>query len=284
MDNSQQPLFSIIIPTQGGSRIADCIQSVKALACDLNLELIVVAEFSEQLDFIKTKFAEGNWLKLTTSNSPGVSSARNHGLAMAKGQYFILIDDDCDIANWTLLNSIIDKIESNPQVIHGGGYSLKNPASYWAKVYNLTNRIWLERGVKSDGYTLHLLGGFMFAHANLLPKVKFNPELHWGGEEKEMLRNLSVRGTHGILHKDMCIEHQDDSGFKKMIRRAFYHGYVAGRRNLQSHKSVSCTFPAHLILGLGIFYFCSRAGILLGKWDEMKSRKEVTVPTNSPVA
>jgi glycosyltransferase involved in cell wall biosynthesis len=284
LDDSLQPLLSVIIPTQGAPQLEKCIQAGQALKKHCNLELIIIADNEKQISSVQSRFRLEKFIVFTTSGSAGVSAARNRGLEIAQGQYFLLIDEDCYLQDLEFLNELVLHAQKDPEALHGGGYRLIGPQSYWARVYNWTNHQWLRMGTNSQGHQVHLLGGFMFGHSSIQSRVRFNPLMLWGGEEKEMMLRLISLGIHGAFHPDFAIAHDDHTGIKKLIKRAFYQGYAAGFRKLQSSQKMKMQIPLKMIPGLAIFYCCSRVGILLGTLVEYKNRKPVTVPNNSPAA
>lgn len=90
------PLVSVIIPIYNvGSFIDNCIRSVLAQSHD-NLELILVNDGSpDDSGAICDGYAESDErINVVHKDNGGVSSARNAGLDVAKGDYILFIDGD----------------------------------------------------------------------------------------------------------------------------------------------------------------------------------------------
>ena len=90
-------LFSIIIPTRNpvNAFFDECIESIKKQTIN-NYEIIVVANDCNDcsLLFIKHIIEKTDNAKLFITKEKGVSRARNKGIAEAKGNYIIFLDDD----------------------------------------------------------------------------------------------------------------------------------------------------------------------------------------------
>jgi glycosyltransferase involved in cell wall biosynthesis len=259
LDDSSPPLISVIIPTLGSSALAECLASAEKALAGIAYEILVSKDCGL-----------------------GVSEARNRGLLKAKGQYFLILDDDCLLESSELTQKIISRATEENH-LHGGVYSLKPAASYWAQVYSLVNNLWLDRGQTDKGFHQHLLGGFLFGSKLIKNQIRFSTELKWGGEEKELLQRLESQDIYGKLHKDLVILHSDNSGFSKFIKRAFFHGWAAGEFDLQSPspRQSSVSFPWILLPGLALFYVFSRSGLFLGKLKSIFGIREKAA-TSSP--
>jgi len=89
-----QPLISIIIPTYNyGEYLSKAIQSV--LAQNENCELIIIDDGSTDntQEIIKNNYDDSKLSYIYQENA-GVSSARNHGISIAKGDYLLFLDAD----------------------------------------------------------------------------------------------------------------------------------------------------------------------------------------------
>jgi glycosyltransferase involved in cell wall biosynthesis len=88
-------LISVIIPTfNRENTLARAIKSVTAQTLD-NWELIIVDDGStDRTAEVVSKFMDSDRIYYYIQNNKGVSSARNYGAALAKGDYLIFLDSD----------------------------------------------------------------------------------------------------------------------------------------------------------------------------------------------
>lgn len=260
MDDSRQPLISVIIPTVHSRTLELCLASARQALAEVSHEIIVVPD-----------------------QGFGVSEARNQGLEKATGQYFLLIDDDCMLESPVFVRQIIERARTK-EALHGGRYNLRLPASYWAQTYAVVTELWLQRGQGPKGSHKHLLGGFLFGSRIIKNQMNFAHHLKWGGEEKELLMRLSQIGIKGQLHSDLKISHIDESGIGKFVKRAVLQGIAAGLHDLYTpfRKHYSASIPVLLWPGLILFFMFSRIGILAGKVKSIfgsKSKMAESSPT-----
>lgn len=110
--------LSIVIPCYNVEKYLEaCIKSVIESKCD-NIEIILVNDGSTDstLDIINKYSKEYSFIKVVDKSNGGLSSARNAGIKVSKGDYITFIDSDD-----TIDSSIIKKILN---VIDKGDYDL----------------------------------------------------------------------------------------------------------------------------------------------------------------
>lgn len=221
------------------------------------------------LKSLKESFPE---FRFVQSESRGVSHARNLGLQNARGDVFLLIDDDCIVESTAFLSEVIER-SRNSSFVNGGGYRLKESVGYWGRVYQAVNVLWLRSGKSAKGQ-IHLLGGFIFGAMKLRPFVNFPGNMPWGGEEKAMLLALeNSTEFSGCWHPDLNILHLDSSDTAALVRRAFYQGVAAGKHGLTSPMTRDFSgISFGLLPGLCVFFLISRLGVLLGRGEQALRR------------
>jgi glycosyltransferase involved in cell wall biosynthesis len=104
----QQPLVSVVIPTIRPQGLVRCVKSLLGTGYP-NLEVLAV-------DNRPSRAAAGMVESLTADHGvrylheprPGVSNARNTGLAAARGEYVALVDDDMEVDRWWLHNLVAE--------------------------------------------------------------------------------------------------------------------------------------------------------------------------------
>ncbi len=275
MGNPQTPSLSIIIATKEGRHLGRCLQALQGLPDVQSYEVLVIVDEaleSSKITELKQEFSD---FQFYLSHLGGVSNARNLGLRISKGRYFIFLDDDCLIENPEIIARIFE-ISAEENRVHGGSYILKGKSNYWNRVYQAVNQLWLRSG-QTDRGQVHLLGGFIFGSAVIKAAIVFPAELRWGGEEKEMLLNLERQTSFsGRWHSDFSITHIDESNFDVFAKRAYRQGVAAGKRNLSGALKFDLSgLAVSLIPGLILFLILSRVGILRGKIEQVWSKASV---------
>jgi glycosyltransferase involved in cell wall biosynthesis len=109
------PTVSIITPAYNAEcYIAEAIESVLAQTY-IDWELLVVDDGSADETAKIVKSFSDTRITLIQQENHGVSSARNKGLELAKGQYITFLDAD-DVLPLDSLRSRIDHLDNNPDV------------------------------------------------------------------------------------------------------------------------------------------------------------------------
>src|SRR5713101_4563476 len=100
----QQPTFSLIIPTyQRPDQLSTCLEALAQLDYPRDrFEVIVVDDGSETpLETVVAPFCDQLVVTLLRQANAGPATARNTGVARARGQFLAFTDDDCSPApNW----------------------------------------------------------------------------------------------------------------------------------------------------------------------------------------
>lgn len=120
------PLFSILIPVYNrGKLITETIDSVLNQSYK-DFEIIVVDDGSTD-DSVEVLRSYGDKITLLQQNNSGPEVARNLAAANAKGGYFVFLDSDDLLLEWTLETyaKIILKYEQ-PAVVLGKLFPLRN--------------------------------------------------------------------------------------------------------------------------------------------------------------
>lgn len=117
------PLVSVIVPYYNhGEYIEECINSILA-STYLNIEVVVVNDGSTGTFSIqKIKELEGkhNKVRIYHQENGGPSLARNTGMEIAKGDFFVFLDGD-DLIEKNTISICMDVFNSSPEttVVYG---------------------------------------------------------------------------------------------------------------------------------------------------------------------
>ena len=129
MNQSDRPLVSVIIPAYNAEKwIAECIGSVAAQTYT-NWECIVVDDGSAdntRAAAEKMKTACGERLTVLSKPNGGAASARNAGLAVAKGEYVVFVDAD-DLALPQELEFAVQAVKESPDALVIWDYTHEAP-------------------------------------------------------------------------------------------------------------------------------------------------------------
>lgn len=111
------PLVSIVITNyNGGQILLDCIESLKKLEYP-NFEVVLIDDRSSDGSFEDAIENKGK-LKLKHSRSKvnlGFAGANNAGLAMAGGEYILLLNNDTTVAP-DLLDKLVSRMKKDPEI------------------------------------------------------------------------------------------------------------------------------------------------------------------------
>jgi GT2 family glycosyltransferase len=138
---SPQPAVSVVVPTcNRPSTLLPCIDSILASSVP-PLEVIVVENRpvgSVVAAALAARYGEDPRVRYREEGKPGVSRARNRGLAAAKGAIVAFVDDDVLVdPEW--LAQLTLAFEENPQAACVTGQilplELESPAQLWVEQY-----------------------------------------------------------------------------------------------------------------------------------------------------
>lgn len=103
--------LSIIIPAYNTGQYLENLLAVLQKQITEEVEIIVVDDGSRE------PVQEHDFVKLIRQQNKGVSSARNRGLAKAKGKYIVFIDSD-DMVSEDYIAQIFKSIETEPDTVY----------------------------------------------------------------------------------------------------------------------------------------------------------------------
>src|ERR1700761_7775050 len=152
-----QPLVSVIIPVFNSERyLAETVSSVLNQTYK-NIELILVDDGSEDGSLALAHTFESEHVKIFHQPNNGASSARNKGLAQAKGEYIQYLDAD-DLLSANKIEQQVIVLQKNP------GYICTCPTAYFQDEEDFSNKKPTEHWIKNGAadpvdFLIKLYGG-----------------------------------------------------------------------------------------------------------------------------
>ncbi len=234
----QQPTFSIIIPTyQRPEKLSVCLQALRRLDYPRDrFEVIVVDDGSTTaLETVVAPCCEQLVVTLLRQSNAGPATARNTGVAYAKGQFLAFTDDDCSPApNW--LRTLAARFAVTPTDAIAGQTLNALPDNPYATASQLLvsflftyhsvglNQVyfWTTNNLALSADTFRALGGF-------------DPSFPLaGGEDWELCRRWVAQG-YGIRYApEVVVHHAHWLDWQMFWRQHFYYGRGAFRARRMS--------------------------------------------------
>lgn len=126
----QPPAFSIIIPTfNGARRLPSCLEALKAQKSDRPFQILVIDDGSNNDAAGAAGQYEG--VHVIRQRNSGPAAARNRGVAEARGEIVLFIDDDCIAESGWLQKMTAPFVD--PQIAGAKGAYLTRQAEWIAK-------------------------------------------------------------------------------------------------------------------------------------------------------
>lgn len=192
-------LVSIIIPTYNNvdticQAVDSCINQTYR-----NIEIIVIDDGStDNTKKVLSKYLSDERFKYIYQENQERSSARNHGLDVAKGEYIQFLDSD-DRLYPTKIEKQVNFLDANPEyfmVYCGVEYIDKN--GKWIST--------LEKGYKNIVQRQLLKGNFIAIHAPLTKKnnIRFSVNLNRLEDWEYWILNIKTKKV-GYIDKILCV-------------------------------------------------------------------------------
>lgn len=166
-----EPLVSVIIPNYNAEEyISACIESVERQTYE-NIEIIIIDDGStdSSVQIVSELLDNYNNLILHTQENQNASIARNEGMKLAKGTYFLFLDSD-DILYEDAIANLVASAEKNKADLVIGNYktidrntnvirkcnvvkkdeTLDEPMKYVGTVPNPSNKLYVRDIIESN--------------------------------------------------------------------------------------------------------------------------------------
>ncbi|MCP4362631.1 MAG: glycosyltransferase, partial [Chloroflexi bacterium] len=204
--NLRHPQISVIIPTfNGATYIVETIESVFAQTYT-DFEIIVIDDGSTDGTAELLRPYRGR-LRYIYQENRGVSAARNHGLALALGEYILFLDGD-DIlkpdklarqASYLDGDNLLGAVHSGWRLVDAYGRPLR-PITPWQQAPNLSLQEWLM-------WKPVFLGAVLFRCSWLERIDGFDTSLRQA-EDTDFLLRLSLAGCPMVWLETMTVDYR----------------------------------------------------------------------------
>ena len=264
------PFFSIIVPVYNRpEELGELLYSIKKQEFK-KFELVIIEDgSSKKSDLLVQEYSDDLHIQYAFQENAGPAIARNKGMSLAKGEYFLFIDSDC-IAPEDWLTKIHSNIASNPVDAFGGpdlaayDFSLQQKAISFAMTsFFTTGGI---RGGKRQIGKFHPRSFNMGISRKIYDELGGFPITHMHpGEDMVFTIELIKRGFKTDLFTDTGVFHKRRNTLKSFYRQVFKFGktrYVISQVYPETSKWVFW-MPSLMIL---VAIMLIIAGILLSPW------------------
>lgn len=217
-DEIPQKFVSVIIPTFNDSeRLKICLQALEEQAYPKNLYEVIVVD-NNSSENIATAVTEYKQVRLGFEASPGSYSARNTGIAMAKGEILAFTDSDCiPVSQWIEMG--VRALESEGADLVGGKISFifsseKTAAEIYDSVFHLQVKQFVEE--RKAAVTANL-----FVRKNIFNSVGLFPSHLKSGGDVTWTKKATDAGFKLIYAADAEVYHPTrklSSLLKKLYR------------------------------------------------------------------
>jgi glycosyltransferase involved in cell wall biosynthesis len=243
---NRKTISFVVIAYNEERTITNCIESVlkqKGLG-DLDYEVIVVNDGSEDGTGSVARSFERNDPRIRSVDlveNRGRGFARREGVRRSKGDYVALVDADVTLPeNW--LERVMPCLQ---QFDAAGGIAAPDGDCVY-----ICQRFCLEPRPRPA--TFGITGNNSVYKRSVFDRIAFDPELR-GGEDVDLILRMVQSGYKIKLLEDLVVDHKEDIGFGRSLKRMFSHG--KGATNLLNvHKTlrasdISFSLFAFLLVG-----------------------------------
>lgn len=116
MTMDKTPLISVIVPAYNvAAYLNDCVESILGQSYG-NIELILVDDGSDRdntAELCDSWAEKDGRVRVVHKPNGGISSARNRGINVARGEYFMMVDSDDYLFDDTVVRKLYDEISRN---------------------------------------------------------------------------------------------------------------------------------------------------------------------------
>ncbi|MBN1880344.1 glycosyltransferase family 2 protein [bacterium] len=271
----------IIISYNVPDLLIRCIDSIKAARSSSDSEIIVIDNNSSDncRETVKARYENVSWIQ--NNRNLGFAAAVNIGLNRARGDYFLLINPDSEIA-LDVLEVIRDFWLRHPDAgIVGGkiiGFdgsfqkqcrrNFPKPASAFFKLFKLSNvfpghKLTRSYELSLDGIDqLHEIeavsGAFMSFTRRLIEEIgMFDEGYFLMGEDLDFCYRAALAGRTNYYLPDAVMTHHHGASRDTRPFKSIYNGHIAMLRYYRKHLRHEYNVISNCMIYAGIALHCT---------------------------
>jgi len=236
----------IIITWNALSYLKKCLHSLYERNIDFQFELIIIDNNSSDgsIDFIEKNYPECVLIK--NSENKGVGPARNQGLAIAKGEYSLILDVDTEFLTANGLKLISDYMDTNPGAGILGAkllfpnneiqHSCRKFPDVWVKIFNRfesidkiknSNSLKNHYMINSDHSKIqkvdYIIGAFQFIRMEVVKKIGvYDEKIFYGPEDIDFCLRAKKAGYYTVYFPEVELYHFYQRITKKFFTKITY--------------------------------------------------------------
>ncbi|MFH1710135.1 MAG: glycosyltransferase family 2 protein [bacterium] len=241
--------LSIIITTLNNKKVLEeCINSVKQFTRSIRYELVIVDNNSSDgtQSLVRSKYP--NVALIENKKNLGFSTANNKGLALAKGRYSVLLNDDTYIKD-DVFGKMVRFLDNEPGIGICGPKLLNIDSSIQRQGSIFSAHKWRS---KSPIEVPFVLGACLFIRKAVMDKIGLLDEnLFFYNEDLDLCKRARSAGFKVVYYPDAETYHYGGYSSKKAFdERFFIEGFRGGLYLCRKHYGpiVYSLYRASLLL------------------------------------
>ena len=223
-------MLSVIIPTYQRPHAARRLVSELLAQRDMpSFEIIVVSNLADEglRRVIEAASATRPDVPVhyRTVGIVGANRARNAGMAQARGDLWLLLDDDCSLGDPGYLARVV-RLHTRDfpgAAAIGGPYLLPTASSFMSRVYHALSLHWYLGGV-SQAQSSRLLGGCVSYKKDMIGRRRFDERIAFGASEVEFHFRLDESGLSLVGDPRHAVFHTPLLTLGAFLRKRFLQG------------------------------------------------------------
>jgi len=260
--------------------LEQCILSVKAASTNLSVEIIVVDNNStdESCEILTELYPEV--ILVQNKNNVGYSKANNQGVAIAKGEYVLILNPDTVIAEDTLEKIYhFAKTKNNlgalgVKLIDGSGEFLPEskrgipfPQVAFNKLFAIsskrTGKYYATHLAENESGVVDILvGAFMFLKRSIYNEVQgFDEAYFMYGEDIDLSYKILKKGYQNYYYSETTVIHYKGESTKKDLKYLQYF-HKAMKIFYRKHFKLNKVYDLFMSIGIELWFSI--------KWFELK--------------
>jgi glycosyltransferase involved in cell wall biosynthesis len=263
------PHYSFVIPVYNRpDEVAELLESISHLKGDHKFEVVIVEDGSQEgCEKVCERFRESVSITYHYKVNSGPGDSRNCGMAIAQGDYFIILDSDCVIPE-DYLNEVTTALNDEYVDCYGGPDAAGQHFSALQKAINFSMTSFITTGGIRGGS--ENLGKFQPRSFNMgLSKKAFQQSGGFGkihpGEDPDLTIRLWNLGFETRLFSKAFVYHKRRISFSLFYKQVYKFGMVRVILNKWHPQTAKLTYwlPSLFVIST----FCGLVLLFFGRFE-----------------